>query len=111
VVGQSVIEPRRKPAVNAGIIGSEPVAQALGRGFAELGDRVMIGSRTPGKLDSFVEEVGAGVSAGTFAAAARFGDLAVLATLWSRTEHALQLAGPEPRGQGCHRGHQPARLP
>ena len=78
--------------MNVGIVGSGQVAQALARGFAALGHRVKLGSRTPEKLSDFVGELGGGASAGTFAEAAEFGELGVLATLWSGTEHALELA-------------------
>jgi predicted dinucleotide-binding enzyme len=78
--------------MNVGIIGSGQVAQALARGFAALGHQVTLGSRTPEKLTDFVGELGGGASAGTFAQAAEFGELGVLATLWSGTEHALELA-------------------
>lgn len=80
--------------MNVGIVGSGPVAQALARGFVELGHDVGLGSRSPEKLESFVDDVGAHASAGTFEEAARFGELIVLATSWSGTEQALELAGP-----------------
>jgi len=78
--------------MNVGIVGSGLVAQALARGFAALGHQVKLGSRTPEKLSDFVGELGGGASAGTFAEAAEFGELGVLATLWSGTEHGLELA-------------------
>jgi len=78
--------------MNVGIIGSGQVAQALARGFVALGHQVKLGSRTPEKLSDFVEEQGDGASAGTFAEAAEFGELGVVATLWSGTEQALELA-------------------
>jgi 8-hydroxy-5-deazaflavin:NADPH oxidoreductase len=76
-----------------GIIGSGQVAQALGRGFAALGHEVELGSRSPEKLADYVASLGEGASAGTSAAAAEFGELAVLATAWSGTEQALEQAG------------------
>lgn len=79
--------------MRVGIIGSGQVAQALGRGFAELGHEVRLGSRDPAKLAEYVADVGGRASTGTFAEAAEFGELGVLATLWSGTEHALELAG------------------
>ncbi len=78
-----------------GILGSGDVGRALGTGFAGLGDEVKIGSRDPRKAEvqEWVRRTGGGASSGTFAEAAAFAELAVVATLWSGTEHALQLAG------------------
>ncbi len=78
-----------------GILGSGDVGKALGRGFVSRGHEVKIGSRDPKKLEGWVKETGAKASAGTFAEAAKFGDLVVLATLWSGTESAIGLAGKE----------------
>jgi predicted dinucleotide-binding enzyme len=65
-----------------GILGTGDVGKALARGFAGRGCEVRIGSRE--KKGDFV----------TFAEAAQFGDLLVIATKWEGTEHALKLAGP-----------------
>jgi predicted dinucleotide-binding enzyme len=81
--------------MKVGILGSGDVGKTLGAGFASLGHEVKIGSRDPGKLKDWVEKTGPKASAGTFAEAAAFGEVAVLATLWSGTEHALQLAQPQ----------------
>lgn len=80
-----------------GILGSGVVGQALSRGFAGLGDDVMMGTRDPNaeKVKSWVEKTGKHASAGTFEQAAKFGELVVLATLWSGTENAIKLAGPK----------------
>ena len=80
-----------------GILGSGDVGQVLGAGFAGLGHEVLLGSRDPlqEKVRAWVEKMGRGVKAGTFAEAAAFGELAVLATVWEGTENALRLAGPE----------------
>ena len=78
--------------MKVGVVGSGRVAQALARGFVALGHQVKLGSRTPEKLADFVDELGQGASADTFAQAAEFGELGVLATLWSGTEPALELA-------------------
>lgn len=77
-----------------GILGSGDVGQALGLGFLKLGHDVKIGSRGPDKLKPWLAKAGKRASAGTFEETARFADVAVLATLWSGTEAALNLAGP-----------------
>jgi len=79
-----------------GILGSGAVGQALGLGFAQLGHEVKIGSREPGsdKLKPWLAKVGKKASASSFDETARFADLAVLATLWSGTQSAIELANP-----------------
>jgi predicted dinucleotide-binding enzyme len=78
--------------MKVGVLGSGDVGKTLGAGFAGLGHEVKIGSRDPGKLTDWVEKTGPKASAGTFAEAAAFGEVVVLSTLWTGTEHAIQLA-------------------
>ncbi|HKO55270.1 MAG TPA: NAD(P)-binding domain-containing protein [Thermoanaerobaculia bacterium] len=78
---------------NIGILGSGDVGKALARGFLGLGHDVRIGSREPEKLREWVAAAGGRASAGTFAEAAEFGDVLVLATLGTGTESAIDLAG------------------
>ncbi len=83
--------------MKVGVLGTGDVGKVLGAGLAALGHQVKIGSRDPKseKVTSWVAKTGANASAGTFAEAAAFGDLIVLATLWSGTENALKLAGAD----------------
>jgi 8-hydroxy-5-deazaflavin:NADPH oxidoreductase len=83
--------------VNVGILGSGDVGQALGRGFLTLEHRVMLGSREAEnpKGIAWAKQSGARATHGSFAQAARFGEIVVLATLGLATENALRLAGPE----------------
>jgi len=76
-----------------GILGSGGVGQALGLGFIKFGHEVKLGSRSPDKLKPWAEKAGKKASAASFEDTARFADIAVVATLWSGTESALQLAG------------------
>jgi predicted dinucleotide-binding enzyme len=80
-----------------GVLGTGIVGQVLGAGFASHGHQVMMGSRDPkqDKVQAWVQSTGAAASAGTFAEAAAFGEVAVLATSWEGAESALALAGPE----------------
>ena len=80
-----------------GILGTGDVGRVLGAGFAAAGHDVKMGSRDPAgdKVRSWVAKTGARASGGTFAEAAAFADVAVLATLWSGTENAIRLAGPK----------------
>ncbi|MGP8071621.1 MAG: NADPH-dependent F420 reductase [Thermoplasmata archaeon] len=76
-----------------GILGSGDVGKQLGRGFAQHGFDVMVGSRDPAKLDSWRKETQGKVSTGTFAQAAAHGDFVILALNGSGTEAAIDLAG------------------
>ncbi len=80
-----------------GILGTGDVGQALGIGFAKLGHEVKMGSRDPNqeKVKAWVNKAGAKTSAGTFAEAAAYGELAVLCTIWTGAENAIRLAGPD----------------
>ena len=80
-----------------GILGSGAVGQALGSGLAALGHEVKMGTREPAaeKVQAWVVKTGGKTSAGTFAEAAAFADLGILATMWAGTENAIRLAGPE----------------
>ena len=77
------------------ILGSGEVGQVLGAGFLKHGHQVMMGTRNPKKEDvtKWVAET-PGATAGTFAEAASFGELIVLAVLGKVVEQVVQLAGP-----------------
>src|SRR5574341_712718 len=79
-----------------GVLGSGDVGKALGKGFVALGHEVKMGSRnaTNEKALAWAKEMGPKASAGTFADAASFGEIVVLATLGSANEAALRSAGP-----------------
>lgn len=79
--------------ISIGVLGSGDVGRVLARGFSDLGHAVKMGSRDPEKLREWAEASGALVTTGTFADAARFGDVIVLATLGTATEDAIRLAG------------------
>ncbi len=73
------------------------MGRVLGAGFVKKGHAVKLGTRDPGaeKVKRWAVSVGSGASLGTFSEAADFGELVVLATLWSGTESALGLANPK----------------
>lgn len=77
------------------ILGTGDVGKALGRGFLSRGHEVRMGSRDAKneKALGWAKDGGAKASVGTFEDAAKFGELAVLATHWMGTENALRLAG------------------
>jgi predicted dinucleotide-binding enzyme len=81
--------------VKVGVLGTGEVGHALGTGFVANGHDVLMGSRKAGneKARAFVKQAGPKASAGTFADAAKFGDVVVLATKWTGTKGAIDLAG------------------
>jgi predicted dinucleotide-binding enzyme len=83
--------------MKVGILGSGEVGQALGDGFVSRGHDVKLGAReaTNEKITKWAAKHGKKASAGTFRDAAAFGEIVVVATLWSGTESALRLAGIE----------------
>jgi predicted dinucleotide-binding enzyme len=80
--------------MNVGVIGSGEVAKALAEGFARHGYGVTIGSRTPGKLADWAAQ-NSGVGTGTFAEAAEFGEVLVLAVKGQVATDALRRASVE----------------
>jgi predicted dinucleotide-binding enzyme len=77
-----------------GIIGSGEVGISLATGLARHGHAVLIASRAPTKL-AHLQDGNSGISIGDFAAAARFGDIVILAVKGSMTVQALEQAGAQ----------------
>lgn len=75
-----------------GVLGSGVVAKALGGGFLAHGHEVMLGTRDRAKLEGWLSQH-AGGGVGTFAEAARFGELLVLAVKGTAAAEALRTAG------------------
>jgi predicted dinucleotide-binding enzyme len=80
--------------MRVGVLGSGDVARTLASGFLKHGHKVTIGSRTPDKLADWAAANPAGAT-GTFAGAAAFGELIVLAVKGSAAAEVLRLAGVE----------------
>jgi len=78
--------------MQVGILGSGAVAQALAGGFLKHGHEVAIGTREPAKLADWAKQNPRGKVA-SFADAARFGALVVLAVKGSAASEALRAAG------------------
>ncbi len=76
-----------------GIIGSGGVAKTLGSGFIKHGYDVMLGTSDASKLADWQGQSGGKV--GSFAEAAAFGEMVVLAVKGAHAESALQRAGLE----------------
>lgn len=77
-----------------GVLGSGDVAKVLAGGFARHGYEVMMGTRHTEKLADWGSK-NPQIRVGSFADAARFGDLAVLAVKGSAAIEALRAAGAE----------------
>ncbi len=75
------------------VLGSGPVGQVLADGFLKHGYEVMRGSREPAKLSDWKSKAGATGSTGSFADAAKWGELVVLAVKGTAAESVVQLAG------------------
>ena len=78
-----------------GILGSGAVGQVLGAGFIRHGCEVMIGTRTPAKLDGWKRQQGSRGGVGTFEETARYGEILVLATKGNAARTVMTLAGVE----------------
>jgi len=78
-----------------GIIGSGIVAQTLGSGFLKHGYQVMAGTRDKSKLTEWQRVAGANALVGSFAEAAAFGEIIVLAVKGTITKDVLAQTGHE----------------
>lgn len=78
--------------MKVGIVGSGGVAQTLGAGFLKHGHEVMLGSREPQKLKDFASQ-NPKAKLGTFAEAAKFAEVVVLAVKGTAALEAVQQAG------------------
>jgi predicted dinucleotide-binding enzyme len=75
------------------VLGSGTVGQVLADGFLKHGYEVMRGSRDPAKMSEWRSTAGSKASTGTFAEAAKWGELVVLAVKGTAAESVLDLAG------------------
>jgi predicted dinucleotide-binding enzyme len=78
-----------------GVLGSGHAGRTLASGFLRHGHPVMIGTRDPAKLADWLAAAGPGGRTGTFAQAARFGELVVLSVNGRAAEDVVRLAGPD----------------
>jgi predicted dinucleotide-binding enzyme len=77
-----------------GVLGSGDVGQQLSIGFLKHGHSVTIGTRTPGKLTEWGKQH-LEARVGSFAEAAGFGELLVLAVKGNAAAEVLRMAGVE----------------
>lgn len=82
------------------VIGSGDVGQSLAKGFVTAGHQVMIGTRDVTKKElEWVSKHKDKLKLGSFAEAADFGELAVLAVAWHATDNVLAIIRPELAGK------------
>lgn len=79
--------------MNIGILGSGIVGQTLGLGFIKHGHTVMIGTSNKSKLNDWISKAGSNGTSGSFADAAKFGEIIVLAVKGSAATTVLESAG------------------
>jgi len=77
------------------VLGSGAVGETLAAGFMKHGHEVMRASRDPAKLADWKAKAGDDAQTGTFAEAAKWGDLIVLAVKGDAAESAMELAGAD----------------
>ena len=80
--------------MKVGIIGSGVVGQTLAEGFVKHGHQVQIGTRNPTKLEDWSAK-NPSVTVKSFAEAAVFGDVVVLAVAGEVAQQALELIGSD----------------
>jgi 8-hydroxy-5-deazaflavin:NADPH oxidoreductase len=78
--------------VKVGVLGSGDVAKVLGAGFLKHGHEVVMGTRTTAKLAEWQKQNPKG-KVGSFADAAKFGELVVLAVKGNAAAEVLLAAG------------------
>ena len=80
--------------MNIGVLGSGDVGKTLGAGFLNHGHAVMMGTSNPSKLADWKQTNPLG-QVGSFAEAAAFGQVVVLAVKGTQASSALKRAGAE----------------
>lgn len=78
-----------------GILGSGDVGKALARGFARHGWDVQVGTRSPEKLDAWLDEIDESISVGSFGDTASDGEIVVLAVRGAAVDDVLDLVDDE----------------
>lgn len=83
--------------MKVGVLGTGDVGRVLGSAMIQLGHEVKMGSREAANAKSteWKEKNGSKATTGTFEDATKFADIIFLCTLWSGTENAIRMAGPD----------------
>jgi predicted dinucleotide-binding enzyme len=81
--------------MKVGVLGSGDVGKVLADGFIKHGHEVMVGTRSPEKLSEWKAGAGKNGHVGSFADAAAFGEMIVLAVKGGAAQSTLTMAGAE----------------
>jgi hypothetical protein len=81
--------------MKVGIIGSGTVGRQLAIGLTRSGHEVKIGTRDTSKLNEWMKSIDENIYVAGLNETTAFGDLIVLATSWTGTKNAIELAGKE----------------
>ena len=82
--------------MKVGVLGSGVVGQTLAAGFVKHGHQAVVGTRDPNAEDATAWAArNPGIKLTSFAEAARFGELLVIAVLARAVENVIKLAGPQ----------------
>ena len=95
--------------MKVGVLGSGDVAKALAAGFLKYKHEVTMGTRNTSRLADFAK-ANPGVRVGSFADAAQFGEVLVLAVKGDAAVDVLKAAGPRTsRAKPCSIPPTPSR--
>jgi predicted dinucleotide-binding enzyme len=97
IIGTNELLFSKGEPMNVGILGSGIAGKALGAGFLKHGHDVMMGTSTPAKLDQWAKQ-NPKARIGSFAEAARYGELIVLVVKGTAALTVLTAAGAENLG-------------
>jgi predicted dinucleotide-binding enzyme len=78
-----------------GIIGTGDVGKALAKGFLHHGHQVMVGSRSPEKLEAIRKSIGSTLATGTLKETADFAEVVVLAVKGTAAKEAILATGSD----------------
>lgn len=81
--------------MNYGVLGSGDVGRTIARKLVSLGHAVTLGTRSPERLADWLANDGSGVNVGSFAEAARFGEIIFNCTAGDASLQALAMAGSD----------------
>ncbi|KKK43716.1 MAG: 8-hydroxy-5-deazaflavin:NADPH oxidoreductase [Candidatus Lokiarchaeum sp. GC14_75] len=76
-----------------GIIGTGNMGKGLGKIWAEKNHQIMFGSRDPVNAQKLANSFEKNVLGGTYADAAQYGEVVVLAVPWSAAQESIQVVG------------------
>lgn len=76
-----------------GVIGSGQMGQTLGQLWSNTGHDLLFGTRNPKRVADWINSVGIDAKYGTYSNAVEYGDVVLLATIWSDTKSAIEMVG------------------